>query len=57
VRPVDPAQSPLVGLDRPFGGLHPGGANLLMVDGHVLFFSAKGDADVLTRMATLAEDL
>jgi prepilin-type processing-associated H-X9-DG protein len=57
VRPVDPALAPLVGVDRPFGGLHPGGANLLMLDGRVQFFSDQGNPAILARLATLAEDL
>jgi prepilin-type processing-associated H-X9-DG protein len=37
VRGVVLAQQPLVGVGRPWGGLHPGGLNILMVDGSVPF--------------------
>jgi prepilin-type processing-associated H-X9-DG protein len=37
VRGVDPGETAYVGPGRPFGGLHPGGANVLRVDGSVEF--------------------
>ncbi len=53
VRPVDPAQRPHVGRGRPFGGMHPGGANLLMVGGEVRFFSEQGSAQVFEALAAV----
>jgi len=56
VRPLDLADLPYVGYDRPFGGMHPGGANLLMVGAEVRFFSDKGNPQVFESLATLWKD-
>ena len=53
VRPLDPDDLPYVGYNRQFGGLHPGGANLLMVGAEVQFFSEKGNPQVFESLATL----
>jgi prepilin-type processing-associated H-X9-DG protein len=39
VRGVAPDESHYLGPDRPFGGLHPGGANVLWADGRVMFLT------------------
>jgi len=56
VRGLDPATRPYIGVGRPFGGLHPGGANLLMADASVRFFTTKGSPELLESLATLADD-
>ncbi|HKB41989.1 MAG TPA: DUF1559 domain-containing protein [Gemmataceae bacterium] len=53
VRPLDPSNLPYIGYDRQFGGMHPGGANLLMVGAEVRFFSDKGSPQVFESLATL----
>lgn len=53
VRPLYPEDLPYIGLQRQFGGCHPGGANLLKVDASVEFFSDRGDPEVLERLAVL----
>ena len=37
VRGVDPADAPYIGPGRAFGGLHPGGLNVLFADGSAEF--------------------
>jgi prepilin-type processing-associated H-X9-DG protein len=39
VRGVLPEATPFIGVGRPWGGLHPGGAYVLMVDGSAVFIS------------------
>jgi hypothetical protein len=56
VRPLDPADLPYIGYDQQFGGMHPGGANLLMVGAEVRFFSDKGSPQVFESLATLWKD-
>ena len=56
VRPLDPGDTPYVGPDRPFGGFHPGGANLLMVDGHVEFFGDGGSPRVFEDLSVVSRD-
>jgi hypothetical protein len=53
VRPLTPSDLPYVGVGGQFGGLHPGGANLLKVDASVEFFSDSGDAEPFERLAVL----
>jgi prepilin-type processing-associated H-X9-DG protein len=53
VRSLDPAAQPYLGPGRPFGGLHPGGANLLMADGAARFVSLKIAPRELEAMATV----
>ena len=55
VRSLDPSDLPYVGVGRQFGGLHPGGANLLKVDASVDFFSDRGDPEVFDRLAVLGK--
>ncbi|MDR3639203.1 MAG: DUF1559 domain-containing protein [Isosphaeraceae bacterium] len=54
LRSVDRRQRPHVGPGRPFGGLHRGGALVLMVDGSVRFASQSADPRVLEALATIA---
>jgi prepilin-type processing-associated H-X9-DG protein len=54
VRGVDPATQPYIGRDRPFGGYHPGGANVLMADGSVRIVRAKVSPSVFEAMSTIA---
>jgi prepilin-type processing-associated H-X9-DG protein len=53
VRGVDPTDFPFTGPGRPFGGLHPGVSNLLMVDGSVQVFRDDGLPKTFADMATL----
>jgi prepilin-type processing-associated H-X9-DG protein len=53
VRGLDPTVAHYVGPDRPFGGLHPGGANVLWGDGSVRFVSDSVLAPVFQAQATL----
>jgi prepilin-type processing-associated H-X9-DG protein len=53
VRGLDPATQPYLGLGRPFGGLHPGGADVLMADGSDRFVSNKIGPHELEAMATV----
>jgi hypothetical protein len=53
LRGIEPTSRPYVGYKRPFGGMHPGGANLLLVDSAVEFFSERGNPQILERMASL----
>jgi prepilin-type processing-associated H-X9-DG protein len=53
LRGVDPSTRPYVGYRRPFGGMHPGGVNLLMVDGAVEFYSERGNPVILENRARL----
>lgn len=52
-RGLSPEAESYVGRDRPFGGLHPGMANVLWADGSVRPVSEGAAADVLRRQATL----
>lgn len=64
VRAIDPRDAPLVGPDRPFGGLHrdytllggtrPLGVRALMADGGVRLSAPSVDAAVLAALATIA---
>ncbi len=55
LRDVDPTQRPYLGYNRPFGGMHPGGANVLTVDGAVRFVADRAVPSVLEQMATLSD--
>ncbi len=55
LRGLDLSQRPYLGYERPFGGMHHGGANVLTVDGAVRFHTDRTDPDVLERLATLSE--
>ncbi len=54
VRGLDPDGSPYFGVPQQFGGNHPGGANVLFVDGSVRFLESSFDSQTLERMATIA---
>jgi hypothetical protein len=54
---LDLQERPWIGPQRPFGGLHPGGANLLLVDGTVRFFSNSGSDRVFQEMATVGGEV
>jgi prepilin-type processing-associated H-X9-DG protein len=56
VRPLNPADTPYIGLGRQFGGFHPGGANLLMVDGHVEFFAEGGNPRVFEKLSVVSDE-
>ncbi len=56
LRGVDPSRRPPVGVGRPLGGMHPGGANLLMVDGAVQWYNERSRPSVLEEMARLSEE-
>jgi prepilin-type processing-associated H-X9-DG protein len=43
----------LIGPGRPFGGLHPGGLNVLFVDGAASYFTESIDPDVFAAMARI----
>jgi prepilin-type processing-associated H-X9-DG protein len=53
LRGVDSGSQPYIGFERPFGGMHQGGANVLMVDGSVEFTTDRIDPRVVEQMATL----
>jgi hypothetical protein len=53
VRWIDPAETRLIGPQAPFGGCHPGGMNVLNVDGSVRFENVNIDPAVLRQMALL----
>jgi prepilin-type processing-associated H-X9-DG protein len=55
LRGVDPLSRPYIGYDRPFGGMHPGGANVMTVDGAVRFITEQADLGILENLATLSE--
>jgi prepilin-type processing-associated H-X9-DG protein len=54
VRGVDPPTQPYIGRNRPFGGYHPGGANVLMADGSVRFLREKVAPGVFEAISTVA---
>ncbi len=54
VRGVDPETRPYIGHKRPFGGYHPGGANVLMADGSVRFVRETIDPRVFEAISTIA---
>jgi prepilin-type processing-associated H-X9-DG protein len=55
VRGLDPARRPYAGPGRPFGGLHPGGFNVLFADGGVEFKRDSVSDEHLETLATLRE--
>jgi prepilin-type processing-associated H-X9-DG protein len=54
VRGLAPDETQYVGVGRPFGGLHPGGANVLWVDTSVRFVKDSVAPEVFRAQATLA---
>ncbi|MFL5244032.1 MAG: DUF1559 domain-containing protein [Gemmataceae bacterium] len=56
VRGVNPEDRPFIGWKRPFGGLHPGGLNVLFVDGSVRFIQESVEPEVWLNQARIADD-
>jgi prepilin-type processing-associated H-X9-DG protein len=56
VRSIDPNDQPFIGLDRPFGGLHPGGLNVLFADGSVRFMQQGINPEIWINQARINED-
>jgi prepilin-type processing-associated H-X9-DG protein len=54
VRSLPPGETHYVGVGRPFGGLHPDGANVLWVDTSVRFVKSSVAPEVFRAQATLA---
>lgn len=54
VRGVDPAMRPQIGRGRPFGGYHPGGANVAFADGSIKFLRETIDPKVFEALSTVA---
>ena len=54
VRGVDPKMHPQIGPGRPFGGYHPGGANVAMADGSVKFVRDTVAPAVFEALSTIA---
>lgn len=54
VRGVDPARTPYIGRGLQFGGLHPGGVNVVMADGSVRFLREDINPRVFEALATIA---
>ncbi len=54
VRGLDPANQPYIGTKRQLGGLHQGGANVLMADGSMKFLSESTDPKILEALSTMA---
>ena len=55
VRPLDPARRPYIGIGRPFGGAHSGGANAALADGSGRFITDKIDPHILELLAGIAD--
>jgi prepilin-type processing-associated H-X9-DG protein len=54
VQGLNPLSQPYIGPDRQFGGLHKGGANVLMADGSVRFVKESVDPKVFEALSTIA---
>lgn len=54
VRGLDPNDQPYIGWTRQFGGVHRSGANVLVADGSVRFFSASISPEVFQAACTIA---
>lgn len=54
VRGVDMDESPFIGRGRQFGGLHPGGCTVVMLDSSARFIDDKVDPSVFAAMVTIA---
>jgi prepilin-type processing-associated H-X9-DG protein len=55
VRSLDPATRPYLGIGRPFGGGHRGGANAAFADGSVRFLTDHISPEVLELLAGIAD--
>jgi prepilin-type processing-associated H-X9-DG protein len=53
VRPIRPGEEPYCGYGRPFGGLHPGGLNVLFADNSVRFVSDQLQPQTLEHLSTI----
>ena len=53
VRPFDPIDEEPIGSNRQFGGLHPGGAMAVYVDGHAEFLSESTSPEVFRALVTI----
>ena len=56
VRGLDPADVPYIGPGRAFGGMHPGGQNVLFADGSAEFMDADVSPRVFETIACLRRD-
>ena len=57
LRALDPANSPFLGLGRPFGGCHPGGMYASMADGSVQFIKETIEPAIFQALLTRAGGL
>ena len=55
VRGLDSEHTPYLGPSRQFGGLHPGGSNMLFADGGVKFLNEAFDSIALASMAQISD--
>jgi prepilin-type processing-associated H-X9-DG protein len=55
VRGIDPSLEHPVGPGKPFGGLHPGGVNVLFVDQSVRFLPNNIEPDIWIRQALIVQ--
>lgn len=53
VRGLDRNDLPYIGPDRPWGGLHPGGLNVLCADGRVAFLAQSIDPEIFERLTLI----
>ncbi|MFO0807097.1 MAG: DUF1559 domain-containing protein [Gemmataceae bacterium] len=56
LRPLDRSQTPYIGLDRPFGGLHNGGCNVAFADGSWRFLADSIGPGVLELLMAIADE-
>jgi prepilin-type processing-associated H-X9-DG protein len=56
VRGLDPDETQYIGTGRPFGGSHPGGAQVLYADAHTEFLGAGVDPRVLRELVRLTRE-
>jgi Protein of unknown function (DUF1559) len=56
VRGIDPDDDPQIGYDRPFGGLHPGGVYVLMVDASVQMMKDDTKPELWQDLARLSRE-
>lgn len=55
VRGLDPVDTPYIGPDRPFGGLHPGRAYVLLVDGSAAVFPENMAPEILRSIVRISD--
>lgn len=56
LRGLDPATRPYIGVGRPFGGTHHGGANIILADGSAHFIVDSVSPKIFESFATIAGD-